>query len=175
MKCPACERVLVTVNVGDIAVDVCQHGCGGMWFDRFELERVDEAHETAGAELLTIQRQPGVQTDPGERLRCPRCIGEKMMRHFHSVKRQVQVDQCPRCGGYWLDLGELAIIRTQFANEAERREATERFFDELFSDELAEMSEASEKEREAAAKVAHLFRFLCPSYYIPGKQGWGNY
>jgi len=27
-------------------VDVCQNGCGGIWFDNFELEKVDEKHET---------------------------------------------------------------------------------------------------------------------------------
>jgi len=175
MKCPACRSTLREKTVGDIKVDVCADGCGGLWLDRFEMERVDEAHETAGAELLAIERKAGVQIDPGERLRCPRCRNIPMLRHFFSVKREVQVDMCPSCGGTWLDLGELALIRAQFPDAAERREATQRFFDELFGDELSELRAANQGERDAAMRIARLFRFLCPSYYVPGKQNWGAF
>ena len=175
MNCPACGNELVQITVGDITVDACRNGCGGLWFDRFELEKVDESHETAGAELLEITRKPGVTTDPGERLECPRCPDQTMMRHFASVKRQVQVDECPNCGGHWLDLGELAMIRAQFTDAAERHEATEAFFDELFSEELEEMEALSRKERKRATRIAYLLRFICPSYYIPGKQSWGAF
>ena len=30
-----------------------------------------------------------------------------MMRHFFSVKRQVEVDECPGCGGFRLDAGKM--------------------------------------------------------------------
>ena len=26
-----------------------------------------------------------------------------------------------------------------------------------------------------ARRIAHAFRFICPSYYIPGKQSWGAF
>ena len=42
MKCPACDRELTETQVGAVAVDICQGGCGGVWFDAFELQRVDE-------------------------------------------------------------------------------------------------------------------------------------
>jgi hypothetical protein len=28
---------------------------------------------------------------------------------------------------------------------------------------------------ESARKVAGIFKFICPSYYIPGKQAWGAF
>ena len=29
--------------------------------------------------------------------------------------------------------------------------------------------------KESARKVARIFKFISPSYYIPGKQGWGAF
>ena len=39
MNCPACGNVLKEMTVSDISVDVCQGGCGGIWFDNFELKK----------------------------------------------------------------------------------------------------------------------------------------
>src|ERR1044071_6617213 len=41
MQCPACFNELSPFHVGSVAVDVCQGSCGGIWFDAFELQRVD--------------------------------------------------------------------------------------------------------------------------------------
>ena len=116
MKCPACFNELTELLVGELRVDVCQGGCGGIWFDAFELQRVDDERE-AGDVLLSIQRDEHVVVDLARKRECPRCPDVKLHRHFFSAKRRVQVDQCPNCGGYWLDAGELAQIR------AERSEA----------------------------------------------------
>jgi Zn-finger nucleic acid-binding protein len=113
MKCPACFNELSALQVGSLMVDVCQGGCGGIWFDGFELQRVDEPQETAGEQLLNIQRNPRIVVDPARKRLCPRCPDMKLMRHFFSAKRQVEVDQCPNCAGYWLDAGELAKIRAE--------------------------------------------------------------
>jgi Zn-finger nucleic acid-binding protein len=113
MKCPACFNELSQVQVGSLVVDVCQGGCGGIWFDAFELERVDEEGEVAGEPLLKIRRDQDIVVDPARKRECPKCDGVKLHRHFFSAKRRVQVDQCPNCGGYWLDSGELAQIRAE--------------------------------------------------------------
>jgi len=113
MKCPACFNELTQTQVGSLVVDICQDGCGGIWFDAFELQRVDEEEETAGEPLLHIKRDDRVQVDPSRKRDCPRCAGIRLHRHFFSAKRRVEVDQCPNCGGYWLDAGELAQIRAE--------------------------------------------------------------
>src|SRR5207253_6203211 len=115
MKCPACFNQLTQLQVGNVAVDACQDGCGGIWFDNFELQRVDEQSEAAGERLLEIRRDPGVVVDAKRKRDCPRCPDMKLQRHFFSAKRKVEVDQCPNCGGYWLDAGELAQIRAERA------------------------------------------------------------
>jgi hypothetical protein len=71
--------------------------------------RADEVHESAGEKYLEVVPDPTHLPDLSKRIRCPR-DGEIIMRHFHSVKRRVLVDECPRCAGFWLDAGELTIL-----------------------------------------------------------------
>ena len=118
MKCPACFNELTQMQVGSLVVDVCEGCCGGIWFDAFELQRVDEENEAAGEPLLHIQRDERVKIDPSRKRDCPRCPEIKLRRHYFSAKRRVEVDECPNCGGYWLDAGELAQIRAERANTA---------------------------------------------------------
>ena len=113
MKCPACFNELTLTQVGNVTVDVCQGGCGGVWLDAFELQRVDEETEEAGERLLEIESDPLIVVDSLRKRDCPRCPGIKLSRHFFSQQRAVEVDECPNCGGYWLDAGELAKIRSE--------------------------------------------------------------
>jgi Zn-finger nucleic acid-binding protein len=115
MKCPACFHELTELQVGSLYVDVCQGGCGGIWFDAFELQRVEEESEVAAEPLLWIQRDEQVVVDPSRKRECPRCQGIKLHRHFFSPRRRIEVDECPNCGGYWLDAGELAQVREEKA------------------------------------------------------------
>lgn len=113
MKCPACLNELTQVQVGNLVVDACKGGCGGIWFDAFELQKVDEEHEVAGEPLLNLPRDERAKMDKSRKRVCPRCPEVKLHRHFFSARRQVEVDHCPNCGGYWLDYGELALIRAE--------------------------------------------------------------
>ena len=175
MDCPACARTLEQQAVGDITVDVCEGGCGGVFFDNFELDKVDERHETAGEVLLDVRRDPDVVIDPGKRRSCPRCGDVIMMRHYFSVQRTVEVDECPQCGGVFLDAGELAAIRAQFATEGERKQAAEEQIKDLFGKQLATMERRSQQDLERAQRFARALRFLLPSDWIPGKRDWGAF
>ena len=115
MKCPACFNELSPLQVGTVTVDVCQDSCGGVWFDAFELQRVDEQQELAGEPMLEIRRDTSLVVDATRKRSCPRCQNMKLQRHFFSAKRKIEVDECPNCGGYWLDAGELAAIRAEKA------------------------------------------------------------
>ena len=175
MKCPACDAPMEEVIIEDIAIDVCKQGCGGLWFDRFELQKVDEPHESAGESLLLIIKDRESTPDYSKRRMCPKCNNIVMMRHFFSVKREVEVDECPNCGGFWLDYGELGRIRNQFSSEEDRRKAADEYFDDIFGGELKRMQEESEDKLDKAKKIARIFRFICPTNYIPGKQKWGAF
>jgi Zn-finger nucleic acid-binding protein len=171
MTCPACGHVLSSRTAGELTVDVCDGGCGGIWFDHFELKKADEQAESAGEQLLDLRRDPGVVVDPAERYRCPRCAdGVVLMRHFWSVRREVTIDECPQCAGIFLDAGELGRIRSEFPSEAARHAAADAYFKEVVDPLLdAERSE-SHAELERARTFAHAFRFLCPSWYLAGEQ-----
>lgn len=175
MKCPACDSILEEVTVGDIAVDICKHGCGGLWFDRFELQKVDEPHEEAGESLLQLAGEPKTAVDHARKRLCPKCGSIVMTRHFYSVKKEVEVDECPGCGGFWLDYGELGKIRSQYATEAEKKKAAEEYFNEIFGVELKKMNDAGDEKLQKAKKIARMFRFICPTYYAPGRQTWGAF
>jgi Zn-finger nucleic acid-binding protein len=171
MKCPACERDLTTMTAGPITVDVCSGGCGGIWFDHFELQKIDEQSESAGAELLDLPRDPAVSIDLERRRSCPKCGPDfVMLRHFTSVARKVTIDECPNCGGIFLDPGELAMIRAEYPSEEERHRAAQAYFSELFDERLASERSKGEAELASAQRFAHAFRLICPSYWLPGKQ-----
>jgi Zn-finger nucleic acid-binding protein len=175
VKCPACGNAMTEVKVQDIKVDVCQGGCGGMWFDWFELKKVDEPHEALGEDLMRAERDGSVKVfEDGKRF-CPRCDGMPMLKHFASVKREVNVDECPNCAGFFLDHGELNTIRDQFATEEERSEAAQAVFADLFDEGLDQLADESDETAARARAVARMFRFLLPSYWLPGKQKWGAY
>jgi len=166
---------MTEITVRNINVDVCQGGCGGVWFDWFELKKVDESHEALGEDLMHVERNPDVKLyQDGKRI-CPRCEGMPMLQHFASVKREVEVDECPNCAGFFLDYGELNAIRDQFETEGERKGAAEAVFADLFDEGLDELAADDDERRERAQGVARMFRFLLPSYWLPGKQKWGAF
>lgn len=175
MECPACTRALEEISVDGVIVDVCKNGCGGIWFDNYELKKLDEPHEIAGELLLEYQCHPGITLEPNKKLNCPHCENVIMMQHFFSVKRQVMIDVCAKCAGIWLNAGELGAIRSLFKTEAERMDAANQYFKELFEGKIAASLLESKQQLEHSRKIANIFRFICPSYYIPGKQDGGAF
>ncbi|AQT66949.1 hypothetical protein STSP2_00087 [Anaerohalosphaera lusitana] len=175
MQCPVCSNGLKKVNVEGIELDVCDGGCGGIWFDSRELDKVDNAREAAGEQLLDIQRKVNISADQRGKIKCPRCMDITMMKHFYSVNQSVEVDECGGCGGFWLDYGELGQIRDQYETEEEKKAAAKAYFDEVFGEKLAKMRVEEEAKQAKARKIASFFRFICPSWYVPGKQKWGAF
>jgi Zn-finger nucleic acid-binding protein len=171
MFCPACGRELTTTPVGTLSVDVCAGGCGGIWFDHYELQKVDEAAESAGEQLLDVPRDPDVLVDPEKRYSCPKCADfPTMLRHFWSVERRVTLDECPECGGVFLDAGELGSIRHELPTHEAKEAAADAYFKEVVDPLLGARRQADQAELERAQRFGHAFRFICPSYYVPGKQ-----
>ena len=92
-----------------------------------------------------------------------------MMRHFFSIKRNVEVDECAQCGGVWLDAGELDAIRSEFTSESAKLAAAENYFAARFDEDLKAARKESEASYEWTRQIAHLLRFISPSYYLPAK------
>jgi len=110
MKCPACKAPLREKGAGGMTVDACYGGCGGVWFDPHELERVDAR---AASTLHTIWRDHHRKVTLTEPRPCPRCPEQVLDRRWFSELKQVEIDQCPKCGGIWLDEGEFSRIHQE--------------------------------------------------------------
>ena len=118
MICPACGHSLTPQTIGQTTVDTCAGGCGGIWFDNFELARLDEPHDPGADVLLAVPRNEKMEVDLAMKRNCPRCHDQVMRRRFSSRLRQVEIDECPACAGVWLDAGELVRIRAEVARAA---------------------------------------------------------
>ena len=107
MKCPSCKNPLREKSAGGMTLDVCYGGCGGIWFDAAELERVSASAATT---LHTIWQVPVSNVKLTEPRWCPRCPDLVLERKWFSDLKQVEIDQCSKCGGIWLDAGEFSRI-----------------------------------------------------------------
>ena len=91
------------------------------------------------------------------------------------MKRRVLVDECPTSGGHWLDPGEVGTIRTEYVTQEERERAASEDFPEVFGPALAVAHAETGEDLARARRITYAFRFICPSYYIPGRQDWGAF
>lgn len=112
MKCPACGRALSQIQVASVTLDVCSGGCGGAWFDKFELQRINEENPV-GLTVFNVEKDPEVVVEETSARQCPRCLKENLQRKLFSLGTGVEMDVCDKCGGLWLDHGELESIREE--------------------------------------------------------------
>jgi Zn-finger nucleic acid-binding protein len=112
VKCPACNRKLTEIKVGAVALDVCQRGCGGIWFDADELTHVNDQHRKSGRGLQ-LTRDETIPVDDELPRHCPVCPQTKLVRRLFSLGTGVEMDCCPKCQGVWLDFGELETVQEE--------------------------------------------------------------
>lgn len=111
LRCPRSSFPLSRLRIGGVDTDVCED-CGGLWLDRAEITRFASPKSVLGDALVAHLRQfPPTLLDHSIRLTCPRHPAVVMLRRRFSAAAQVEIDECPECGGIWLDTDELAQIR----------------------------------------------------------------
>lgn len=169
MKCPSCRHRLSAVVAQGVRVSACQGGCGGLWFDRFELKKLRNNFQGAGEKLLDIDRAEGVRFYWDVEPICPKCETTLLFRHFFSKRRDVEVDQCSKCGGgVWVDPGELADFMRRPLHEAARKKAFADYFQTIFGERIAAMDLFKQDVHAAAQSIVNIFLFICPKEYSPG-------
>lgn len=165
MKCPGCKHEMTAVKVNDVEVDVCKGGCGGIWFDKDELDKFDEESEFEGGLLLDVEQNPSTKVDQTALRRCPRCPAETLVRQFYDVENKIQINQCWECTGIFLDPGELKAIRSSYKTAKDRQAAAEQYAARIIDEQETEMNEetkeeiAEENEETSGAFKAFLFGF----------------
>ena len=107
MQCPRCNDELKASDLGEygfVIIDVCPK-CEGAWFDKGELDRLDDSIWTNGEEVNFND-----VSDSHKNLKCPKCQIEMNPQSPNDAK-EVVIDRCSDCNGFWLDKGELDQMR----------------------------------------------------------------
>lgn len=111
------------VKIDNFEIDYCEKGCKGVWFDTFEMKRVEKKPAKAAESMNHIFADTGDKVVNRERrsepIMCPRC-NVKLKERPYKVKSNILIDFCFKCGGIWLDGGELEEIFNNF-NEINKR------------------------------------------------------
>jgi Zn-finger nucleic acid-binding protein len=150
-------------DFGGVMIDVCAN-CKGMWFDWMELMKMDEKHEGGGQALAEAMLSPRVNDAGRGQIACPKC-GTPMRIHNYGRAQDVKVDECYACGGFFLDSGELRVIREDFMSDA----AYAQFVDGVVNDipGMAEYQQDLERRYLRGKAMLRMTRFLRPSWIIP--------
>lgn len=112
MKCPRCYIDLQSSDreYGFVIIDVCP-GCHGAWFDKGDLDRLD------GSVWTNVEQLDFEPADSRHAaLHCPVCRGDMEPLSPHAAKELV-VDRCPSCEGFWLDKDKLDKMQEIAAEE----------------------------------------------------------
>ena len=145
MECPACENVLTKFINAGVKVLACKDECGGLWFSQSQVKRLEKFKSGLGASLLKIKRADGVKVYRGVEHICPQCKTTLLFRHFFSKEFDTEVNQCAKCGGFWVDVAGLAKLQTMHG----------------------------QKKQKAADKYYQMYQKIA-CYHLPGKKPPGN-
>lgn len=123
MLCPACNAMMVVLELNDIEVDYCP-ACRGCWLDAGELGLILKGDAGFDYGPLFKDERKGTR-------RCPVC--SIRMREGLFAESGIRVDDCPMRHGIWLDAGELRTVM-QAVVEPGRVAALARHCDEVFGE-----------------------------------------
>ncbi len=165
MKCPVCQKTMVEKDFGGVKVDECSNGCKGLWFDWCELKKLDQKNEGFGQALQEALNFPRYNDEKRLPLKCPKC-GTQMRQHLSESAKEINVDECYGCGGFFLDSGELKVIRDKFMSEAEREAYQNKLLAGIPGHEQGD--EALKKDGERTDAIRQYTKFLRFSYYATG-------
>lgn len=121
IKCPACGKLMKKVFLEEqgFLVDICLDGCGGIWLDNREINKVDETREDITPLENAYEGKEFLKTDKTASRDCPLC-GKPMVKNNVSAKQEILIDECYFCGGKFFDKDELEQMRNQYNSNDER-------------------------------------------------------
>lgn len=110
LVCPECggalHEVFAEANYGRVLLLEQCRGCGGVWFDRFELYFVTgrSMKDLEAIDRATFTAKPPDEAGKGL---CPKC--EKPLAVFAdpNLPKDALIERCAGCSGLWLNRGEL--------------------------------------------------------------------
>jgi len=95
----------------ELELDQC-FVCGGVWLDKGELNKyLTDKITVIDSPSLGSKTDNALDQKAGD---CPCCKSVKMEKKPAPQAEHLIIDQCPRCGGIWLDSTEIdRLERTQ--------------------------------------------------------------
>lgn len=117
--CPVCQRTMTKIFLQELNfnVDICTDGCGGIFFDNREFEKVRTPDINISTITNATQKNYSV-TYSNLPKTCPACK-TKMVKTFVG-KDRIEIDVCSVCGGKFLDSNELELIRATYLGNYEK-------------------------------------------------------
>src|SRR3954452_19972414 len=140
--CPRCHSPLKDADYEGVRVATCA-GCDGHWMGAEQLKQIVDTRENLWeAEALEAWREMPAHRVPLHResgaLGCPAC-GEPMEAYNYAADTGIILDRCRRCGGIWLDGGELDKVQMAVeASEMDVEQDRKRFSGKLHEVEVFE-------------------------------------
>ena len=165
MECPACENVLTKFINAGVKVLACKDECGGLWFSQSQVKRLEKFKSGLGASLLKIKRADGVKVYRGVEHICPQCKTTLLFRHFFSKEFDTEVNQCAKCGGFWVDFSGLAKLQSMSGQK--KQKALDQYFSIIFYKKIRGIYILNEDVAEAIKNINLILQFLCPEKDFP--------
>ncbi|MEK6759473.1 MAG: zf-TFIIB domain-containing protein [Deltaproteobacteria bacterium] len=111
LRCPACAKALKEVfakaNYGRVLLlDQCT-GCGGVWFDRWELYMLHGA-SVSDLDSVDVSSLNAPNPDVHGSDNCPRCSLPLVEFRDPGLPPDASIRRCVACSGLWLNRGEIS-------------------------------------------------------------------
>ena len=119
--CPACgaEMSKIFIKSAGCYLDVCLKGCGGIYFDKDELQKINELQGEIPELQQAFENKKFNEIDTEKTRMCPNC-SHIMIKDFSTDNGEVEIDECRTCGAIFLDCSELFKIRESIASQEEQ-------------------------------------------------------
>jgi Zn-finger nucleic acid-binding protein len=123
--CPRDNSLMGNITQGEAVLDICGK-CGGQFFDTGEMFK---AFGMKADPSYWDRPETGGVVAPSE-LHCPNCEKHLLAQNVEYEGTKVEIDRCGKCGGVWLDKGEVETImkigdKLESLLEAEKAKAKE--------------------------------------------------
>ena len=159
MRCPICRIDMIKEKFGDVRVGLCKNGCHGIWITYKDLIRIAKKNEGFGASFNEALNTPGTGKSGRGQILCPEC---QIPMHVHKYRSTINivVDECYKCGGFFLDPGELKGIREAFRKSEEKELYVQFLLKDIPGYSQMKLDSAKLEDRANAIKSFTDFRYL---------------
>jgi len=167
--CPSCGGGLTLLEIAGAHVAGCHEGCGGLWFSHACQKKLRTQAPGAGRALLAVKSGEGVRVFRGPCPACPRCRTTLLFRHFFHPDLDLEVDQCARCGGVWMEAG---LLGREPSGTLSAGDWTAEYFADIYNQGIAAMDVGNPEVREAANALVRILAWMSPGPFPPGEPPW---